>query len=99
MNGIRMANDLRAGNGELRGLAGSGEPGLYTVLGGTAVEQDGEQMRMLGGAGQVSATSRLAQVHRDVRLAAVASGSSPGGATAPSSGSQTEQGRPRTHAK
>lgn len=98
MNGMRMANDLRAGNGELRGLIGSGEPGLYTLLGGTATEQDAQSLRFLGGSGQVSATSRLAIAHRDVRLASVASGTAvPSGGAAGEPGK--EQTRPRTQAK
>lgn len=63
---------LRNENGGLRGLTGSGEPGLFTLLGGTAAETG--NTKFTGGAGQVSATSRLAQAYRDVRLAAVASG-------------------------
>lgn len=73
---MEIMEALKEENGKLRGLTGSGEPGLYSLLGGTASEQNGQQLRFTGGAGQVSATSRIAQAHRDVRLAAVARGTS-----------------------
>lgn len=72
MNAI--AKGIRAENAELRGLLGSGEPGLFTLLGGSSAELEGDHLRMTGGAGQVSGTSRVARAHKDVRLAAVASG-------------------------
>lgn len=68
-----LSND----NGTLRGLTGQGEPGLWTLLGGTAGEEDSNGLRLGGGAGQVSATSRIARAAGDVRLAAVASGTVP----------------------
>lgn len=77
MNGLMRS--LRAENTGLRGLTGQGEPGLFTLLGGTGVEQDARSLRFAGGAGQVSATARLAIAHRDARLAAaVAAGTGTG---------------------
>ena len=61
-------------NGNMRALLGSGEPGLNAVLGGTVKEEGADSLRMTGGAGQVSATSRIARSYNDVRLAAVAAG-------------------------
>lgn len=69
-----MMQSLRSENGSLRGLTGSGEPGLFTLLGGTAPEQGAGAYRMTGGAGQTSTVSRLAEAYRDTRLAAVAAG-------------------------
>lgn len=77
MTPLSMMNALRRENGELRGLTGSGEPGLSVVLGGTAKEEGADSVRMTGGAGQVSSVSRIAAAHRDVRLAAVAAGRPP----------------------
>lgn len=71
-----LMREMRLQNGDLRGLTGSGQPGLHTLLGGTAPEQDASGLRFGGGPGQVSATARLAEAHRDLRLAAVAGGSS-----------------------
>jgi hypothetical protein len=78
-----LAND----NGSLRALTGQGEPGLYTLLGGTGEEQSAADLTTTGGSGQVSAVSRLARVQDEPRLAAVAgqgfippdSGTRPGG--------------------
>jgi len=69
-----LAND----NGTLRGLTGQGEPGLWTLLGGTGAELDSDGLQLGGGSGQVSSVSRLARTVNDIRLAAVASGSTGG---------------------
>lgn len=88
-----LYRSLRNENGGLRGLAGSGEPGLHTLLGGTGEELDAGSLTITGGAGQSSGTAKLALAHRDVRLASVASGGS-GGARLPGGGS-SEGGRYR----
>jgi len=72
-----LAND----NGTLRGLTGQGEPGLWTLLGGTGQEEDASSLTLSGGAGQVSSTSRVARSVGDTMLAGVASGSGSGGTT------------------
>lgn len=79
-------------NGSLRGLTGQGEPGLYTLLGGTGDEQGADTLTLTGGAGQVSAVSRIARIREEARLAAVASTGSipPGTPGLPGGG-----GRPR----
>ncbi len=74
-----LAND----NGSLRGLTGQGEPGLWTLLGGAGAEEDSDSLSLSGGAGQVSATSRVARSNGEVRLAAVASGTTPDRAPRP----------------
>lgn len=61
-------------NGTLRGLTGQGEPGLATLLGGTAPELDSDGYTLGGGSGQVSSVSRLARAQRDIRVAYVAAG-------------------------
>lgn len=77
-----MMRSLRNENGSsLRGLCGQGEPGLYTLLGGTGIEEDASGYTFTGGAGQVSSVARLAKVHKDVRLAAIAAGNNPDGST------------------
>jgi hypothetical protein len=75
-------------NGSLRGLTGQGEPGLYTLLGGTGEELGADELSLTGGSGQVSATSRLARVNDEPRLAAVASAGyiPPGGFIRPGGG-------------
>jgi hypothetical protein len=60
-----------------RGVTGQGEPGLYTLLGGTGVEEDASAYRTAGGVGQTSSVARLARAHNDLRLAAVAAGLPP----------------------
>lgn len=70
---------LAQDNGSLRGLTGQGEPGLWTLLGGTGEELDAEGYRLGGGPGQVSGTSRIARVRGDVLVAGVSSGYLPGG--------------------
>lgn len=70
-----LAND----NGTLRGLTGQGEPGLWTLLGGTGAEEDSSSLQLGGGAGQVSAVSRLARVSRDTLIANIAAGRPPSG--------------------
>lgn len=72
MNGLYRS--LRNENGGLRGLSGSGEPGLATLLGGTSPELDASGYTLTGGPGQTSSATRLARAHRDRRLAGVASG-------------------------
>jgi len=84
-----LAND----NGTLRGLTGQGEPGLWTLLGGVAEEEDSSGLPLGGGAGQVSSVSRLARANKEVLLAGVASGRIPGSSTpTPPAGGP---GRPR----
>lgn len=97
-----LMDALREENGKLRGLTGSGQPGLYSVLGGTVEEQNSSDLKLMGGAGQVSATSRIAMAHRDVRLAAVARGTSvPAPGTGGGGGGSGRPGgnRPPTQAK
>lgn len=72
MNQIQQ--NLAEENGQLRGLTGSGRPGLYSVLGGTVTEEGADTLTLTGGAGQTSGTSKIARAHNDVRLAAVAAG-------------------------
>ncbi len=81
-------------NGSLRGLTGSGEPGLYTLLGGTGEQGGANDYTMTGGAGQTSATAKLAKAYKDTRLAQVASGQAPssGGGGGGSGGSTTQPG-------
>lgn len=74
-----VIHGLRQENGALRGLTGQGEPGLWTLLGGVGAEEDASTLRLSGGSGQVSATSRLARVNRDVRIAGVAAGDTSSG--------------------
>lgn len=75
-----LVRGLKEENRQMRALTGQGEPGLFTLLGGTGKEQGSNTLTTMGGAGQVSATARIAQAYKDTRLAAVASGSSiPGG--------------------
>lgn len=98
-----MYQSLRTENGSLRGRTGSGEPGLWVLLGGTGDELDSGGLTLTGGSGAVGATAKLARAKNDVRLAAVAGGasvpssgspySSEGGSTRPGSG-----GRPRDRA-
>ncbi len=68
-----IAHSLAAENGSLRGLTGQGEPGLWTLLGGTGAELDATGYRSTGGAGQTSPASRLARLTGS-RVAGVASG-------------------------
>ena len=82
-----MFTSLRNENGGLRGLTGSGEPGLHTLLGGTGEELDAAGLTIAGGPGQSSGTAKLARAHRDLRLAQIASGGSIGpGATGGTNG-------------
>lgn len=84
-----LAND----NGSLRGLTGQGEPGLWTLLGGTAEEQDSNELSLGGGAGQVSSVNRVSRARGETLVAGVASGRVPGSGTpTPPSGGP---GRPR----
>lgn len=71
-----LMRSLRTENGGLRGLSGSGEPGLATLLGGTSPELGANAYTITGGPGQTSSATRLARANRDTRLAAVASGTS-----------------------
>lgn len=80
-----LYRSLRNENGGMRGLTGSGEPGLHTLLGGTGEELDSGSLTITGGPGQSSGVAKLARAHRDTRLAAVASGTS-GGARLPGGG-------------
>lgn len=79
-----LFRSLRTDNGGLRGLTGSGEPGMHTLLAGTGQEQDASSLKIAGGAGQSSGYTKLAQAHHDVRVrggnsSAIASGPSAGG--------------------
>jgi hypothetical protein len=60
-----LFRSLRTENGDLRGRTGSGEPGLYTLLGGTGTEK-------AGSAGAAGGYSKLATPLRDVRVSAAA---------------------------
>lgn len=77
MNSLYVS--LRNENGALRGRIGSGEPGMWTLLGGTGEELDSGSLTLTGGAGQVGSTAKLARAHKDMRLAAVAAGYAGGG--------------------
>lgn len=67
MNGLMKS--LRSENGSsLRGLTGQGEPGLYTLLGGTERQSDASAYTMSGGAGQVGAISERLEAYKDTRL-------------------------------
>jgi hypothetical protein len=73
-------------NSSLRGLTGQGEPGLWTLLGGTGAELDSDGYRLGGGPGQVSATSRISRANGDTRVAQVSTGwrpNIPGSGTSP----------------
>lgn len=95
-----MQATLRGENAELRGLTGSGEPGLSALLGGTVEEQSANELRITGGAGQVSAVSRVAQAHKDRRIAAVAAGRPPVSSGGTGGGNaKPPQDRPRNQAK
>lgn len=74
MKPMGIIAQARQQSGSLRGLTGAGEPGLYTLLGGTGIEQDSSGHTTMGGAGQVSSTAKLAVAYKDVRLRQVASG-------------------------
>jgi hypothetical protein len=80
-----IVHGLRSENNSLRGLSGQGEPGLWTLLGGTGAEEDASAYQLTGGAGQVSSTSRVARAYRDVRVANVSAGLPPntGGGAGP----------------
>lgn len=94
MNAMMMS--LRTENGQLRGLTGQGEPGLFSLLGGTAREKDSSQLTTMGGPGQTSATAKLAEAYRDKRLAAVASGNPvPGGGGGDGGGDGTDPAFPQ----
>lgn len=69
-----IVHSLAAENGSLRGLTGQGEPGLWTLLGGTGQELDATGYRIGGGPGQVSGASRLSRVRGETLVAAVSSG-------------------------
>jgi hypothetical protein len=56
-------------NRSLRGLTGQGEPGLWTLLGGTNAELDAGGRRLNGGKAQIGASARDR----------IAAGSQPGG--------------------
>lgn len=89
MNSLMIS--LRTENGGLRGLSGSGEPGLSTLLGGTSPEMDASSYTTTGGPGQVSSTARLAVAYKDTRLAGVASGAGvPTGAPSAGGGGRGE---------
>ena len=75
MKPVGIIAQARQENGSMRGLTGAGEPGLYTLLGGTGEQEDASGTSIMGGAGQVSATAKLAKAYKDTRLAQVASGS------------------------
>jgi hypothetical protein len=81
-----LMTDMKGENGKLRGLTGSGEPGLFTLLGGTSPEMDSSGYTFGGGPGQVSATAKVARAHKDVRIAALSSGQSVPGTGAPGGG-------------
>lgn len=83
---MSIATDLKRENGQMRGLTGSGRPGLHTLLGGTGEELDAGGLTLTGGSAQVSGTSKLAQAYRDTRLAAVAAGRTEPGGRGPSTG-------------
>lgn len=81
---------LTRSNGELKALSGQGDPGLWTLLGGSAPEETEGALRFSGGQGQVSSVSRVARARGDTRIAGVASGVNPDTQTPPGG-----SGRPR----
>ena len=84
----------RQENGSLRGLTGAGEPGLYTLLGGTGEQGSANEYTTMGGTGQTSSTAKLAKAYKDTRLAQVAAGLPPasGGSSGPGGGAVTQPG-------
>lgn len=91
-----LFRSLRTENGDLRGLTGSGEPGMHTLLGGTGSELDAGGVAMGGGGGASTGYAKLARAQRDVRV---------GGWVNPVTGSSgiggggTREGDWRPHAK
>lgn len=85
-----LFRSLRTENGDLRGRTGLGEPGLYTLLGGTEREQEAA-----GGGGAGGGRTRMFSAHRDVRVL----GTTAGVVRTTSGGGEGEHGRPREHAK
>lgn len=80
-----MFRSLRNDSGQLRGLSGSGEPGLHTLLGGTGAELDASGVSMGSGGGAATGYAKLARAHVDVRLRGGV-GATVGGAAATSDG-------------
>lgn len=78
-----LFRSLRTENGDLRGLTGSGEPGMHTLLGGTGSELDASQVSLGAGAGASTGYAKLARAHRDVRVLGSAAA---GGAVQPAGG-------------
>jgi len=77
-------------NGDLRYRTGSGDPRLSVLLGTTLL---GEGVTTsFGGAGGLSGTSRIATVKKDVRLAAIASGTSSAGGDSDAGGGDVGSG-------
>lgn len=76
MTPAEMMLDLAGDNGRLRGVTGSGRPGLHTLLGGTGSQEGADRITLSGGSGPMSSAAKLARAHQDLRLAAVASGTS-----------------------
>jgi hypothetical protein len=64
-----LFRSLRTENGDLRGLTGSGEPGMHTLLGGTGQERDASGVALASGGGSSTGYAKLAQAHHDVRVA------------------------------
>jgi hypothetical protein len=90
-----LFRSLRTENGDLRGRTGSGEPGLYTLLGGTGTERDAAS-----GSGASGGGSPLYRGQRDVRLGAAAAAAARDGRPAAGGGyGRTDAGRPKGYAK
>lgn len=92
-----LFRSLRTDNGDLRGLTGSGEPGMHTLLGGTGEELDAAGVRLGGGGGASTGYAKLARAHRDVRLGAAAAAAA--SASGVAGGGSHEAGRGRNQAK
>lgn len=89
---MSLSRAMMEENGDLRFRTGSGDPRLSVLLGNNLL---GEGVTTsFGGAGGLSGTSRIATVKKDVRLAAVASGTtSSGGGAGGGGGSSGGGGR------
>lgn len=94
MKPVGIIAQVRQENGSMRGLTGAGEPGLYTLLGGTGEQGGANEYTTMGGTGQTSATAKLAKAYKDTRLAQVAAGQPPssGGGGGGGGGSTTQPG-------
>jgi hypothetical protein len=87
-----LFRSLRSDNGDLRGLTGSGEPGMHTLLGGTGEELTAAGTSLASGGGASTGYAKLARAHKDVRMASLAAAAASGSIA---SGGVHEPGRGR----